>query len=114
MNPQEYERFCTGQLEELLTNYGPITELWLDIPWDMGPDTAAVLRRIYSRVKQLQPECLVLLNQGFHDGSQVESFPPSYQGVDVPGAPPVALWPKDILNGERTLPPKTVHNPRIK
>lgn len=68
MSPREYEDFCAGQIGELLTSYGPITELWLDIPWDMGPDTDKVFLRIYRKVKSLQPDCLVLLNQSFVDG----------------------------------------------
>lgn len=96
LGPEKYEAFCTRQIEELLTRYGKIAELWLDIPFDMGPDTKGALARIYARAKALQPDCLVLLNQGFHDG----------------GAP-VASWPTDLLDGERTLPPATGHDPRI-
>jgi alpha-L-fucosidase len=112
MRPEEYETFCTGQIEELLTDYGPITELWLDIPWDMGPNTDKVLARIYAKVKSLQPDCLVLLNQSFVDGSEVREMPPTYAHEEF-GRPPVLLWPKDINNGEVTAPPASGHNPLI-
>jgi alpha-L-fucosidase len=112
MTPEEYERFCTGQIEELLTGYGPVAELWLDIPWDMGPNTERVLARIYAKVKTLQPDCLVLLNQGFVDGSAVREMPPTYAHKEF-GRPPVLLWPKDINNGEVTPPPPNGHNPLI-
>jgi alpha-L-fucosidase len=110
--PSDYEAFCRGQIEELLTGYGPIAELWLDIPWDMGPDTDQVLARLYVKVKSLQPDCLVLLNQGFVDGSAVREMPPTYSHRDF-DRPPVLLWPKDINNGEVTPPPEPGHNPRI-
>ena len=112
LSPAEYEKFCMGQIEELLTGYGPITELWLDIPWDMGPDTDVVLTRIYRRIKSLQPDCLVLLNQGFVDGSAVREMPPTYAHKEF-GRPPVLLWPKDLNDGEVTPPPEAGHNPYI-
>jgi alpha-L-fucosidase len=108
----EYEKFCTGQLKELLTGYGPITELWLDIPWDMGPDTDKVLARIYAKVKSLQPGCLVLLNQSFVDGAKVRAMPPTYRHKEF-GLAPVPLWPKDLINGEVIDPPAAGHNPLI-
>jgi alpha-L-fucosidase len=111
-NPDEYEKFSTGQIGELLTDYGPISELWLDIPWDMGPDTDKVLGRIYNKIKLLQPDCLVLLNQGFVDGSAVRAMTPTFLHKEF-GRPPILLWPKDLNNGEVTPPPATRHNPQI-
>jgi alpha-L-fucosidase len=112
MNPKQYEEFCLAQIEELLTGYGPITELWLDIPWDMGPDTDKALARVYAKVKALQPDCLVLLNQSFVDGSAVTEWVPTFLHKEF-GRPPVLLWPKDLINGEVTPPPPTGHNPFI-
>lgn len=112
MTPAQYEQFCTAQLEELLTRYGPIVELWLDIPSDMGPDAAGALRRIYAKAKSLQPECLVMLNQGFTDGSKVSLARPSYFWKEVAGAE-FPLWPRDLIDGERTLPPPAGHDPHI-
>jgi alpha-L-fucosidase len=110
--PEDYEAFCRGQIEELLTGYGPIAEIWLDIPWDMGPDTDRVLARLYAGIKALQPGCLVLLNQSFVDGSSVREMPPTYCHREF-GRPPVLLWPKDLVNGEVIPPPAGGHNPRI-
>lgn len=110
--PKDYEAFCRGQIEELLSGYGPIAELWLDIPWDMGPETDQVLDRLYARIKSLQPECLVLLNQSFVDGSAVREMPPTYAHREL-GRPPVPLWPKDLVNGEVVPPPASGHDPHI-
>jgi alpha-L-fucosidase len=110
--PRDYEAFCRGQIEELLTRYGPIAEIWLDIPWDMGPATDKVLARLYGRIKSLQPDCLVLLNQGFVDGSTVRAMKPTYCHREF-DLPPVPLWPKDLINGEVTPPPPGGHVPLI-
>ena len=110
--PADYETFCRGQIEELLTGYGPIAEIWLDIPWDMGPETDRVLGRLYAKIKSLQPDCLVLLNQSFVDGSEVRAMAPTYAHREY-GLPPVLLWPKDLVNGEVIPPPPTGHDPKI-
>ena len=112
MDPVQYEKFCIDQIAELLTDYGPIAELWLDIPWDMGPGTDKALAKIYDKVKSLQPECLVLHNQGFVDGSTVTERVPTFLHKEF-GRPPVLLWPKDLINGEVTPPPAAGHNPFI-
>ncbi len=112
MTPQEYEAFCTGQLTELLTGYGPIQQVFLDIPFDTGPDMAGVLSRLYAHVKALQPDCLVLPNQAFTDGSRVASERPTWMHKDC-GKGPVPIWPRDLIDGERTLPPAGGHESRI-
>jgi alpha-L-fucosidase len=112
MTPAEYEKFCRDQVTELLSNYGPITEIWFDIPWDMGAENERVLADLYALVKKLQPDCLVLLNQGFFDGSKVISRERTYRGKLV-NDKPIALWPKDISDGEITPPPPAGHNPKM-
>lgn len=112
MTPSEYEAFCRTQVTELLSNYGPITEIWFDIPWDMGPDTGRVLADLYALVKKLQPACLVLMNQSNQDGQTVLAEKPTYRGQPA-GDCPVALWPRDLIDGERTPPPASGHNPHI-
>lgn len=112
MKPEEYEKFVHNQLKELLTQYGPITMLWFDIPWDLGLDMRGALARLYAHCKSLQPDCLILLNQGFIDGSFVEKRLPSYFGKDLTKTPQ-SIWPKDINNGELVVPPRSGHNPRI-
>ena len=112
MSVEGYNAYCLAQITELLSNYGPITEMWFDIPWDLGPNTDRYLNGIYQRVKSLQPNCVVVLNQAFTDGSVVRVMPPTTHGQNT-GAPEIGLWPKDINEGEHPPPPDTGHNPRI-
>jgi alpha-L-fucosidase len=112
MTPAQYEAFCRRQLTELLSNYGPIVELWLDIPYDMGPENARVLADLYSLVKSLQPDCLVLLNQGNSNGTHVYKSKPTYFYKPTAGEP-FFIWPMDLIPGEGTLPPPSGHDPKL-
>ena len=51
----EHEEYEVGQLEELLTNYGPIFELF----FDMGTLTHEQSKRFADTVHRVQPNCLV-------------------------------------------------------
>ena len=83
---REYMEFQTRQVTELLTQYGKIGEVWIDIP--------AVLPRFYREelyrdIARMQPEAVIMMNNGFGDGSQ---YP-----IDL-------AWPADIMAIERWLP----------
>jgi len=63
LNPSKLEQFTRIQLtqiEELLTNYGPIYYLWLDHYGCPGTGAADLWRTIANRIRQLQPECLIM------------------------------------------------------
>lgn len=55
-----YDRFlrekCEAQVKELLTNYGPICEMFFDTPWRLGGTRG---RRFAALVHSLQPACLI-------------------------------------------------------
>lgn len=59
----KYIDFMEGQLEELMTRYGDVCELWFDGGWDKPADDWQ-LERIYNRVKQWQPDCAIGVNNG--------------------------------------------------
>ncbi len=91
-----YADYMFAQLEELLTEYGPILELWFDGGWDKdhptrnwpwNPDwrrtqNADVLggsrwrwREMYHHIHALQPNCLVLNNSSSDRPGVVKSWP---------------------------------------
>jgi len=88
----EYFALVKHHLEELHTRYPGIREQWIDITAKLSPPQR---RELYALVKRLSPNCLVIMNQGFRDGVEI----------------PPGSWPTDLANGERTLPPRSGHNP---
>ncbi len=83
---QRYREFQTQQIEELLTQYGKIAEVWIDIPGVLGPDGR---RQQYDQIARLQPDAVIMLNGGFTHGEKLDL---NY------------AWPTDIISIERGLP----------
>ncbi len=54
VTPQHHE-FNKAQVRELLTKYGPVSELW----FDMGSLQPYQSKELYGLVKELQPDCMV-------------------------------------------------------
>lgn len=60
-DPQQYVDYMLHQLTELMTNYGPICELWLDGGWKRKPQDWGI-DQIYNLVKKYQPNCAITVN----------------------------------------------------
>ena len=86
-----YQNFQTAQLTELLTQFGPIAEVWIDIPGVLGRGYREFL---YGHVARLQPETLVMMNNGICDGA---NYNVAY------------AWPSDLIALERNVPPGVGH-----
>lgn len=84
----KHQTFMTDQITELLTNYGPIGEVWIDIPHVLGRGYRTFL---YEHIARLQPNAVILMNGGFQDGAKVKE----------------SVWPTDLISLEVTLPSKT-------
>lgn len=87
-----YQSFQTAQVTELLTQFGPLAETWIDIPGVLGRGYRAFL---YNHIASLQPQTVIMMNSGISDGST----------YDVAYA-----WPSDLIAIERRLPPGSGHN----
>jgi len=86
-----YQTFQTAQLTELLTQYGPIAEVWVDIPSVLGRGYRTFL---YEHIARLQPETVIMMNNGIGTG----------EALSVEGT-----WPTDLISIERRLPPELGH-----
>lgn len=87
-----YQTFQTAQVTELLTQYGDIAEMWIDIPGVLGRGYRTYL---YQYIAKLQPHCVIMMNSGISSG----------ENYNVPYA-----WPSDIIAIERNLPKDGGHN----
>lgn len=81
-----YQTFQTAQVTELLTQYGDLAEIWIDIPGVLGRGYRTFL---YHHIAGLQPNCVVMMNSGISTG----------EDYNVPYA-----WPSDLIAIERNLP----------
>ncbi|MBN2325781.1 MAG: alpha-L-fucosidase [Candidatus Omnitrophica bacterium] len=86
-----YQNFQTAQITELLTQYGSIAEIWIDIPGVLGRGYREYL---YRHIAQLQPDAMIMMNSGIGSG---EEYPVDY------------AWPSDLIAIERKLPPESGH-----
>jgi alpha-L-fucosidase len=86
-----YQTFQTKQITELLTQFGPIAEMWIDIPGVLGRGYRTFL---YHYIAELQPETIIMMNSGI---STQETYDVEY------------AWPSDIIAIERSLPPDGGH-----
>jgi alpha-L-fucosidase len=81
-----YQTFETNQVTELLSQYGPIAEMWIDIPGVLGRGYRTFL---YQHIGRLQPKCVIMMNNGFWNEGKYD--------IDY-------AWPSDIISIERSLP----------
>jgi alpha-L-fucosidase len=83
---QRYLDFQWAQITELMDNYGPVAEWWIDIPQLLPRDYR---NRLYAHIAARQPESVILYNHGIGDGAELI--------VD-------RAWPTDLIPIERFLP----------
>ena len=81
-----YQEFQTAQVTELLTQFGDIAEMWIDIPGELGRGYRTFL---YHHIASLQPQTVVMMNSGTPD---VGEYNINY------------AWPSDLIAVERGVP----------
>ncbi|MCO5239598.1 MAG: alpha-L-fucosidase [Chitinophagaceae bacterium] len=82
-----YQTFMTAQLKELLTQYGTIDEVWIDLPGELGWGYRTFL---YNYIAALQPQTFIAMNKGTPDSTQYDYH---------------YSFPSDLLTIEQGLPP---------
>lgn len=85
-----YYRFMNGQLEELLTNYGPVGAIWFDGLWDRDQDSIPFdwqLEEQYDMIHRLQPGCLIANNHhcDIIPGEDIQVFERDLPGENTAG-----------------------------
>jgi alpha-L-fucosidase len=96
----EYFKLIRHHVTELHTRYPGAFYQLFDITWKISQEQRSDLYRL---VKRLNPNCVVVDNQGFKQSRRNQGR------ICEP-----ASWPTDVINGEDTLPPAEGHDPHIK
>ena len=87
-----HEAFNVAQLKELLTQYGPISEIW----FDMGKPTPAQSMHFAQTVHRLQPQTMVSGRVFNYEGDFTvmgDNEVPSFQ-IDEPWQTPASIFPE--------------------
>ncbi|MEJ2205354.1 MAG: alpha-L-fucosidase [Gemmatimonadota bacterium] len=81
-----YLDFMDRQLEELLTQYGPVGGIWFDGMWDK-PDADWRLEETYALIHRVQPAALIIPNhhQAPLPGEDVQTFEQDLPGSNSAG-----------------------------
>ena len=98
---EKYVQYMLDQLTELLDNYGPVCELWLDGGWNAKRERWNI-PAVYSHVKKLQPTCAVGINWsiGRPGNPDFHSVKPNQQKEGFP----IRYFPCDFRLGDPYLP----------
>ena len=90
--PAAHENFNVAQIRELLSSYGPISEIW----FDMGKPTPAQSRRFTQTVHRLQPKTMVSGRVFNYEGDFTvmgDNQVPEFQ-IDEPWQTPASIFPE--------------------
>lgn len=90
--PPAHHKYNLKQVEELLTNYGEISEIW----FDMGAPTYRQSKEIATLVKNLQPNCMISGRLWNDQGDFVvmgDNLKPDFK-MGVPWQTPASMFPE--------------------
>lgn len=92
---QKYVKFIKNQITELLTNYGPITAIWLDgigVPFNPKGDSNLNefhCQDLYDHIHNLQPQVLVSYKQGLLGTEDFKA--PEHKAVEAEKNTPIEI-----------------------
>ena len=87
---KEHHAFSMHQVDEIMTNYGPISEIW----FDMGSLSGQQSKELYDLVSRLQPQCMVSGRLGNDRGDfavMADNAYPNYK-IGVPWQTPASFF----------------------
>lgn len=88
--PPDHHQLNMEQVRELMTHYGPISEIW----FDMGANTPQQSKALADLVHQLQPQCMVSGRVGNDQGDfnvMGDNFYPDFR-MEVPWQTPASMF----------------------
>lgn len=111
--PPAHHQYNIKQVREILTNYGPISELW----FDMGSLTPHQSQELYLLVHQLQPNCKISgrLGNGYHDFSVMADNQLPHMPMANPWQTAASIYPETwgYRSWQKHIPLKEKINEKI-
>lgn len=100
-DPVKYKEYMKAQLTELLTQYGPVSEVWFDGNWER-PAKDWFIPEIYDFIKRHQPNCQVTVNWniGLPGKPDAHMVKPEQQQAGYP----IRYFPTDFRISDPYLP----------
>lgn len=96
---RRYVDYMKNQLTELLSNYGPVCELWFD-GGGAKKESDWKLPEVYAHIKKLQPQCMVTTNHTIRPAGEPHGI---QQPEDMQKGDTIRFFPSDFRTKDPRL-----------